>query len=216
MRLPVELEPEYSEGFTCDSCGEEVMKGPFYHQEQSGTDFCISCGNEKGLTPFNGLIASLFFAENETLLLDSETHSVALFGFKIDSSTYGFFFDDKSNLIFRTALDGSLSEVLYITNNSDTIVKTSLGIQAWKSRYSWVDLDITHNLPIETMLHPSPQETTPFGDLFISDFSATENSFSLTLGDGWEQSFNVGGGTEIVRNHNHTVMFIVNFSPSTG
>ncbi|CCW71346.1 unnamed protein product [Phytomonas sp. Hart1] len=215
IKIPVELEPEYSEGFTCDHCGKEVMKGPFYHQEKNGTDFCISCGDKQGLTPFNGLIASLFFTDDEKLLSDYKTHSFVLFGFKIDSSTYGFFFDDNSNLIFRITEDGSLYGFLHIANDNGTIMKTSLDNNTSKSRYPWADLGVTRLLPVEVVLHQSPQETIPFGELFISGFSATEKGFSLNLGDGWEQFFNIDQGTETVRKYDYTIMVIPNYYIST-
>ena len=103
--LPVNEEPEYAAGFTCDVCGVEYSIGPFYHNSKKGRDACLRCAVECGVHYLPGAICSVLLPTPEASSPSSKRTGPLLFcvlQFSTDSFA-AILGDGTSVTVFRTA-----------------------------------------------------------------------------------------------------------------
>ncbi|EAN88288.1 kinetoplastid kinetochore protein 20 [Trypanosoma cruzi] len=95
--LPLDFEPEYKLGYTCDMCSKDFSKTPFFHCAQTGRDLCMACGENLALNQFSALICRMM-APN-ILWKDSQKDIIVVFCYQIQFEYFGCHFSDGSNLL---------------------------------------------------------------------------------------------------------------------
>lgn len=206
--LPIELEPDYRDGFTCDKCENDFMTGPFFHQDSTGVDYCTECGAAEGLTPFRGLISSLMFNDTGELLRDAVTGHLVVLAYQLHSNPYGLYFSDGSNVVLQTTLSGSTASIHYIAPGGSRAHSRQLDSSAARDRFPWLSGPLFQlTFPVVIQLHDTaPSDALPAAeDLLLSGYDHTDTSFSLDLGGGWQQVFDSQDGVEMVAKDGHVV-----------
>lgn len=211
--LPVELEPEYEEGFTCDKCGNDFLTAPFFHQDESGTDFCVRCGENEGITPFNGLISALLFNNTGEVLRDEKTGCFVVFAYQVHQDRFGLHFSDGSNVGVQAGPSYNVVSVDYQhpslpTSDGEGLQRKALDSRAWQERFPWLSGGLFSTVfTLVVQLHDSlPNDTLPAGDnVFVARYEHTSAFFSLELGGGWQQVFDSESGTEVVAKNGRVV-----------
>lgn len=189
--LPLELEPEYLDGFSCDKCGKDFLSGPLYHQQASGTDYCIPCGESRLLSFSSGLICALLFTEGELTMRDMDTGSVALMGYRVSKCSYGIYFSDRCSLRFDLRRE-KVRNVLYVSKNETT------SLSRWEARFPWLSSRVLDQFALASELHSTPDDSGEAGELYVVEVTTSHRFISLKLSGGWEQFLDSENGTEVV------------------
>ncbi|KAG5506355.1 hypothetical protein JIQ42_07973 [Leishmania sp. Namibia] len=197
--LPLELEPDYNDGYTCDHCHRDFLEAPFYHEEATGTDYCLDCGNAAGYTPFSGLIASLLFSSGNEVLRDSDSNAIALFAYRVDSQSAGIFFANTDNLILRLDMSGNIRDAVYYTVKDGSIESKLRVVSTDLSRrFSWLNTGISTAFDVELHLHMVPLVPIPLDDFCVIGYYATDELIEIRLNEAYTQLLDVRRGREIV------------------
>lgn len=197
--LPLELEPDYKDGYTCDRCHKDFLDAPFYHEETSGTDYCVPCGSSTGHSPFSSLVSSLFFSSAEAVLQDFINGTIALFSFRIDDRTCGIMFSNNANLILQLTSNSKIERGILCEFNGNTIgSKVMLTAAQCFERFPWLSSGVFTTFDFETKLHSCPPVTNILPDITIVSFDVSGMLISLMLNDGYCQVFDIERGIEIV------------------
>jgi hypothetical protein len=197
--LPLETEPDYKDGYTCDHCHKEFTDAPFYHEESTGTDYCVECGEAAGYTPYTGLVGSLLFSSGDAILRDSESNAIVSFAYKVDTKTVGVFFVNNSSIVFRLQTDGSIRDALsYVIREGQVDSKLRLAPAEVKRRLPWLSEGLSTVFDIEIHLHPLPDVPTSLEDVCLVSYSSGEEYISVRYTDDYAQTFEVFHGREIV------------------
>lgn len=197
--LPLELEPDYKDGYTCDHCHKEFLDAPFYHEEATGTDYCISCAEAAGHSPHSGLVGSLLFSSGDSLLRDSETNALVSFAYKLDAQTAGIFFVDNSSIVLRLQLNGAIRDALsYVVHNGQIESKLRLKVTEVLRRLPWLTVNISKVFDVEFKLHNLPTIPTPLDDVCLVSFAVNDEYICVRHTENYAQTFDVAQGREIV------------------
>ncbi|KPA76082.1 hypothetical protein ABB37_08209 [Leptomonas pyrrhocoris] len=197
--LPLELEPDYKDGYTCDHCHKEFLDAPFYHEESTGTDYCVSCGAAAGYTPYTGLVGSLLFSSGEAVLRDSESNAVISFAYKMDAQTVGVFFVNNVNIVLHLQMNGSIRDALIYTVEEGQInTKSRLTAAEVNRRLPWLSTGSSLIFDIEIKLHSLPSVPVPLDDVSLISYSVNEEYICIRHLDDYAQTFEVDHGREIV------------------
>lgn len=210
MWLPVELEPEYGEGFVCDQCGKEFTEGPFYHAEETGVDYCLECGNKQNLSIFNGIVSSLLFFDDNMLLKDNDTEgAVVVFGYKLNAVVTNFFFTNGMSV--QIAKKGAKDIEIALFNPKS---QQSQPIVDITERFPWATTFDQH-IDREVVLHATPSSFTD-GDsrIFLCDYEISDAQIVLSFNNGVRQVLNHDEGIETVLRQRHLVSLFRNGKPT--
>ncbi|KAG5485048.1 hypothetical protein LSCM1_07128 [Leishmania martiniquensis] len=197
--LPLELEPDYNDGYTCDHCHQDFLEAPFYHEEATGTDYCLNCGDAAGYTPFSGLVASLLFHSGNDVLRDTDSNAIALFAYRVDSQRAGVYFANTSNLVLHLDMNGSIRDAVYCTVKEGCIEsKLRVLPTDFSRRFSWLNNGAFTLFDVEVHLHVTPLVPVPLDDFCVVGFNATDDFIEIRLNDSYTQLLDVRSGREIV------------------
>lgn len=197
--LPLELEPDYREGFTCDHCHNDFLDAPLYHEEATGTDYCVECGEAAGYTVFSGLVGALLFSNDGRVLRDADSNAIVSFAYKVDTQTVGLFFVNNSTIMLRLQLNGTVREALSWTFRDGQIVsKLRLTSAEVHQRLPWLSEGLSSIFDLEIMLHPLPTLPTAMEDVCVTSFDATDEHIRIYCTEDYLQTFDLKQGREIV------------------
>ncbi|KPI86936.1 hypothetical protein ABL78_3982 [Leptomonas seymouri] len=197
--LPLELEPDYKDGYTCDHCHEEFLDAPFYHEESTGTDYCVACGEAAGYTSYTGLVGTLLFSSGDAILRDSETNAVMSFAYKGDTQTVGIFFVNNSSIVLRLQMNGSIRDALsYTIKDGQINSKLRLTAAEVNRRLPWLSTGLSLVFDIEIKLHSLPSVPISWDDVFLASYSANEEYICIRHTDDYAQTFDVNQGREVI------------------
>ncbi|CBZ24444.1 hypothetical protein LMXM_10_1227 [Leishmania mexicana MHOM/GT/2001/U1103] len=197
--FPLELEPDYKDGYTCDHCHQDFLEAPFYHEEATGTDYCLECGNAAGYTPFSGLVASLLFSSQDNVLRDSDSNSIALFAYRVDSQNAGICFANGSNLVLHLQMNGNIRDAIFYTVKEGSIEsKLRVSSTDLSRRFSWLGGGLLKPFDVEVQLHTLPVVPVPLDDFCVLAYDATDDLIEIRLNEAYSQLLDVRGGKEIV------------------
>ncbi|KAK7194580.1 hypothetical protein NESM_000376200 [Novymonas esmeraldas] len=197
--LPLEAEPEYVDGYTCDHCHRDFLEAPFYHEATTGTDYCVECGGAVGYTALSGLVASLHFSSREDVLRDADTNSVALFAYRADVQTTGIVFANGANLVLCLQLCGGIRDALvYAVKDGKVESKLRISSADVARRFPWLAREPWDVFDVEVHLHALPTVPVPLDDFCIVAYEASDDLIQLRLADSCMQLLNVRRGTEYV------------------
>ncbi|TPP46542.1 hypothetical protein CGC21_23245 [Leishmania donovani] len=190
--LPLELEPDYKDGYTCDHCHQEFLEAPFYHEEATGTDYCLECGNAAGYTPFSGLVASLLFSSQDNVLRDSDSNSIALFAYRVDSQSAGICFANGSNLVVHLQMNGNIRDAIFYTVKEGSIEsKLRVSSTDLSRRFSWLSSGLLKPFDVEVQLHTLPVVPVPLDDFCVLAYGATDDLIEIHLNEAYSQLLDV-------------------------
>ncbi|CAD2222582.1 hypothetical protein AGDE_10272 [Angomonas deanei] len=212
--LPAAIEPEYADGFVCDKCGKECMKGALFHDDSTGTDYCLDCGDSDGLDTFCGLVSSLYFFSEEEPLRDVQTKGVALFCYRIDSVTLGIYFGDSSNVILlydSPPAGGTGFDKPARISRVQSRKEERIPLSQAKNRFPWI-FTFSSRVGNEVVLHPSCKKNFRFVDVIVEDFYADETIIGLTLSSEYMQIFDSSSGVEVVAKEDVAVAMFRNWN----
>ncbi|KAG5510358.1 hypothetical protein JKF63_07687 [Porcisia hertigi] len=197
--LPLEFEPDYKDGYTCDHCHRDFLQAPLYHEETTGTDYCVECGAAAGYTPFSGLVASLLFSSGENILRDSDSNSIALFAYRVDSQNAGIYFANGANVALHLDMSGNIRDAIFYTVKESAVQsKVRISSSDLSHRFPWLSSGIQTVFDVEIHLHTLPSVPVPLDDFCVVGYAASDKLIEIRLTDAYTQLFDVCRGREIV------------------
>ncbi|EPY28494.1 hypothetical protein STCU_05086 [Strigomonas culicis] len=200
MWLPVELEPEYREGFVCDACSREFLEGPFYHAEETGVDYCSECGSKSGFSVFLGTVASIIFLKDDTVLKDNDTNAVVAFAYKTNRATTYFFFTNGSSAQVVRRGKKEIKVLLFASNTQQIQVISQI-----EEKFPWMRTFEEH-IEREIRLHDVPPLLpNEENRIFLNDYEITKEQITLSFNNGFRQVLDYKEGIEILFRQQHVV-----------
>ncbi|GET86594.1 hypothetical protein LtaPh_1016400 [Leishmania tarentolae] len=197
--LPLALEPDYKDGYTCDHCHQDFLDAPFYHEQSTGTDYCLECGSAAGYTPFSGLVASLLFSSQDNIIRDSDSSSIALFAYRVDSQNAGICFANGNNLVLHLQMNGKIRDAIFYSIKEGSIEsKVRVSSTDLSRRFSWLSSGLFEAFDVEVQLHTLPVVPVPLDDFCVVAYEATDDFIEIRLSEAYSQLLDVRGGKEIV------------------
>lgn len=197
--LPLELEPDYMDGYTCDHCHRDFLEAPFYHEEATGTDYCVQCGADAGYTPFSGLVASLLFSSRDEALRDADSNAIALFAYKLDAQTVGIYFANASNVLVHLQMTGAVRDAIVCTFEDSTLAsRLRISAADVARRFPWLGAGIAAIFDLEIRLHGLPTVPVPMDDVCVLAYDADDDHIEIRLTDSFSQLLDVRAGRELV------------------
>ncbi|CAJ1018421.1 hypothetical protein Q4I32_001706 [Leishmania shawi] len=197
--LPLELEPDYKDGYTCDHCHQDFLEAPFYHEEATGTDYCLKCGDAAGYTPFSGLVASLLFSSQDNVLRDSDSNAIALFAYRVDLQSAGICFGNGANLVLHLQMNGTVRDAIFYTIKEGSIEsKLRVSLTELSRRFFWLRSGILTVFDVEIHLHTLPVVPVPLDDFCVVAYDVTDNFIQIRLNESYAQLLDVRSGKEVV------------------
>eukprot|EP00796_Vickermania_ingenoplastis_P009583 gene9583-6738_t len=201
----------YSEGYCCDLCNATSTSGPFFHCDDPQEDYCVPCATEKGLSLFDGLVSTLYFASSSESLYDNETVSPALFAYRLTLSTYGIYFACGSNLLFEMQKD-TAEQLRYYNSNCAEL--TSLNQKSAYERFPWIFSEFHESFDRKIQLHPTPNSPHPKSSfLFIESVLSDPNGLRIKLCNNITQICDNRTGCEYVTLGQHLISFFDSHKP---
>lgn len=189
--LPSQAEPDYSEGFTCDSCGVEAASGPLFHSSELSKDFCIPCGISRGMHEHQYLACSLLFTSAD--FADAHDGAVVQLGYKISSTQFGVLFGNGRNLVFHREKSG----ILLCTDSSVEEIDNDQAIRRFPWLYNTTSLSRLC-FDREITLSLSPPRASHDQVVALVAVTACSTVFKIEWSNGIEQLFESQSGVEMV------------------
>ncbi|KAL7698914.1 hypothetical protein N2W54_003676 [Lotmaria passim] len=197
--LPLDLEPDYKDGYTCDHCHREFLDAPFYHEESTGTDYCVRCGEAAGYTPYTGLVGSLLFSSSGAILRDAESNAIVSFAYRIDTQTAGIFFINNNSIVLRLQMSGSVRDAMsFIIRDGQIESKLRLTAAEVNRRLPWLSSGLPFVFDVEIHLHTLPSVPASLDDICVVSHAATDELICIHHIDNYAQTFDVNRGREVV------------------
>lgn len=215
----MKLEPDYSEGYTCDTCHKDFLRGPFYHDAKSGYDLCIPCGENIHYHPLRGLVGSLLFPNSDELYVNRSNGSFVLFAYRTTDGAIGYHFSNSDTVVVNNTSEET--ESLFFSNEATTKTVKGLPESSVAENLAW--------LPSNKLLNELEEETSlSFVDasrgtqsksidevVFIESFAAHDAFIELHFSDGRIQILDAPNGRQFVLKNNVLIAYFVMNAPGS-
>ncbi|KAH9598403.1 hypothetical protein LSM04_006025 [Trypanosoma melophagium] len=206
--LPIDLEPEYKPGYTCDMCSKDFSKGPFFHCARSGRDLCIACGEKLSLNPFSALISKVMFPG--TVWKDLHKGPVVVLCYQIHFEFFGCHFSDGSNLLVSNRDDipsffiesGSNFEKAVLLTKSDLL-----------KRFPWVKEAVRVGDIRATCFYPISTHSDRSRQCYLISFRQDGEFLEFHLSDGFCEVLHCTEGVILVIKESLVISCLVMNSP---
>ncbi|RNF02935.1 hypothetical protein TraAM80_06084 [Trypanosoma rangeli] len=191
--LPLDLEPEYKMGYTCDMCSKDFLKTPFFHCARSGRDLCMSCGEKLSLTPFSSLIGRIMVPN--FIWKDSQKEIIVVLCYQIQFEYFGCYFSDGSNLLiaYEDAFPSFYIEYGCSIENAISLPKVEL-----LRRFSWVKNAVKIWEDGCVCFHDVARIPDRFRPCFLTSFRQDGLFIEFCLSDGFSEIVHSGEGVVVV------------------
>ncbi|KEG06976.1 hypothetical protein DQ04_11411010 [Trypanosoma grayi] len=191
--LPLDLEPDYKLGYTCDMCSKDFSKAPFFHCARSGRDLCMSCGEKMGLSPYSALINRVMIPD--LVWRDAQKETVVVLCYQIHFETLGCHFSDGSNLLIpqRDDLPSYFIDSGSSFENSTLLAKNDL-----QRRFPWIKEALKKINLDGVSFHPMSTSSDRSRSCFLKSFRQDGVFIEFRLSDGFCEVLHCSEGVDLV------------------
>lgn len=214
--LPVADEPLYKDGFYCDVCEKDFMRGPFYHSAHTGRDCCIGCAQALGLHSIPGLVCDLFTPMSPDWMLRcakkcaDEAFAVPLFCYIPEHTTLqvGLFLSNGNSLLVDVT-DYSLESGAAYDHGSITRMSGDSLVKRYPWLPMWCDMERLTSTVRPTFSHAVMGErrdgNRQSSDVLVKAADQSDGCVVFRFTNGLSQMFDTVHGVEVVK-HNSTLL----------